>query len=289
MGRRLLLIDGANFFYRSFFAIRNLSTREGRPTNAVYGFVRACHQLSDGQAPTHMAVVWDAGVPQSRLALIPEYKAQRPPMPDALRGQYPLIEEFLQQAQIPLVRLQGEEADDVLASLACWAKADGAEVLVATNDKDMYQIVGEGVRIVPSGKDEPLVDGPGVFEKTGVLPEQIVDWLALTGDAVDNIAGVPGMGPKTAAKLLQQFGSVGQIWGRVDEVQSEKLRQSLLSHRELIDRNQKVVKLDSGLECSPGWPVMERRLEEAGRLRGFYERMEFHSLLKAMDQPSLLL
>jgi DNA polymerase-1 len=97
------------------------------------------------------------------------------------------------------------------------------------------------------------------------------------------------MGPKTAAKLLQQFGSVGQIWGRVDEVQSEKLRQSLLSHRELIDRNQKVVKLDSGLECWPGWPVMERRLEEAGRLRGFYERMEFHSLLKAMDQPSLLL
>lgn len=289
MGRRLLLIDGANFFYRSFFAIRNLATREGIPTNAVYGFVRACHQLFAGLAPTHMAVAWDAGVPQSRLALIPEYKAQRPPMPDALRRQYPLVEEFLAQAQIPLVRIQGEEADDVLASLACWAEAEGAEVLVATSDKDMYQIVGGGTRIVPAGKDAPPIDRQGVLEKTGVFPEQIVDWLGLTGDAVDNIAGVPGMGPKTAAKLLQQFGSVGQMWERVDEVQSEKLRQSLLSHRELIERNQKVVKLDRGLECSPGWSVLECRGEEAGRMRGFYERMEFHSLLKAMDQPSLLL
>lgn len=289
MERRLLLIDGANFFYRSFFAIRNLSTRNGVPTNAVYGFVRACHQLLEGLAPTHVAVAWDAGVPEARLTLIPEYKAQRPPMPDALRSQYPLVEEFLRQAEIPLVRLQGEEADDVLASLSRQAEGDGAEVLVATSDKDMYQIVRERTRIVPASREAPLVDSQGVFEKTGVYPWQIVDWLALTGDAVDNIAGVPGLGPKTAARLLQKYGSLTELWNSIDDVESVKLRENLLNHRERIERNRIVVKLNAGLDCSPGWQVMERRAEEAGRMRGFYERMEFHSLLKSMDQPSFLL
>jgi len=289
MGRRLLLVDGTGFFYRSFFAIKNLSTQDGRPTNAVFGFIRACHQLCDILSPTHVAVAWDAGVPEARLALIPDYKAQRPPMPDALRVQYPLIEEFLQRAQVPLVRLQGEEADDVLASLACWAEAEGAETLMATSDKDMYQIVRDGIRIVPALKDAPLIDQQGVFEKTGVYPVQIVDWLALTGDAVDNIAGVPGLGPKTAAKLLQKFGSVPELWSRINEVEAEKLRESLLNHRERIDRNRIVVKLNGGMECSPGWTAMERQAEVAERLRPFYEKMEFHSLLQAMDQPRLLL
>lgn len=289
MGKRLLLIDGTNFFYRSFFAIRNLSTRDGRPTNAVYGFVRACHQLFDLLSPTHVAVAWDAGVPQARLDLIPDYKANRPPMPDALRSQYPHIEEFLVQSRIPLVRLQGEEADDVLASLTCWAERDGADVLVATSDKDMYQLVGDHVRVVPAAKEAPLIDGKGVLEKTGVHPRQIVDWLALTGDTVDNIAGVPGMGPKTAAKLLQTFDSLSELWSRIESVDSVKWKESLLTHRDLIERNRVVVRLNGGLECSPGWPAMERKVEEAGRMRAFYESMEFHSLLKALDQPSLLL
>jgi len=289
MGQRLLLIDGTNFFYRSFYAIKNLSTRGGCPTNAVFGFIRACHQLFDMLAPTHVAVAWDAGVTQARLSLIPDYKAHRPPMPEALRSQYPHIEEFLLQARIPLVRLQGEEADDVLASLACWAEADGAEILVATSDKDMYQLVRDSTRIVPAAKDVPLIDSRGVLGKTGVHPRQIVDWLALTGDTVDNIAGVPGLGPKTAARLLQKFESLTELWNRIDEVESVKLKESLLSHRDLIERNRIVVRLNGGLVCSPGWLAMERRVEEDGRLRSFYERMEFHSLLKALDQPSLLL
>lgn len=288
MGHRLLLIDGNGFFYRSFFAIRNLSTRDGRPTNALFGFIRACHQLLETLAPTHVVVAWDGGVPHARLSLVPEYKAQRPPMPDALRAQYPDIVDYLDRARIPMVRMEGEEADDVLASLSDWAVREGSEVLMATSDKDMYQMVGDRTRIVPAAKDAALIDSDGVLEKTGVYPHQIVDWLALTGDTVDNIAGVPGMGPKTAARLLGRFESIDGLWRRMEEVEPVKLRQSLEEHREVVERNRKVVRLDRGLPCSPGWTVMERRMEEAERMRPFYEKMEFHSLLKGLDQPMLL-
>lgn len=288
MTHRLLLIDGNGVFYRSFFAIRNLSARDGHPTNAVFGFIRACHQWVDMLSPTHVAVAWDGGIPQGRLNLIPEYKAQRPPMPDDLRAQLPDISEFLDRAGIPMIRLQGEEADDVLASLAEWAVGQGAEVLMATSDKDMFQVVGDRMRIVPSAKDAPLIDSAAVLEKTGVHPGQIVDWLALTGDAVDNIAGVPGLGPKTAAKLLGLYRNLDDLWLRLAEVEPVRLRESLAKHRAVVDRNREVVRLDRGLECSPGWMAMERKKEESARMKSFYERMEFHSLMKGMEQPMLL-
>lgn len=288
MDRRLLLIDGTGLFYRSFFAIKNLSTRAGSPTNAIFGFIRACHQLKESLRPSHLAVAWDGGAPQTRLSLVPEYKAQRPGMPDALRAQYEGIVDYLEQAQIPLIRMEGQEADDVLASVAEQGVRDGADVLVATSDKDMYQIVGNRTRIVPAAKDAPLVDPAGVVEKTGVHPWQIVDWLALTGDTVDNVPGVPGLGPKTAARLLQAYESVDELWRRIREVESEKLRENLLRHREVVERNRKVMRLDAGLPCSPGWNAMVNRAEEPERMRPFYERMEFHSFLKAVDQPLLL-
>jgi DNA polymerase-1 len=209
-------------------------------------------------------------------------------MPDALRCQYPLIEEFLALARISLVRLPGEEADDVLASMARLAEVEGVETLIATSDKDIYQLVSERTQVVPAAKDSPLVDIKGVVEKTGVFPCQIVDWLALTGDAVDNIGGVPGMGPKTAAKLLQKFESLKGVWDRIDEVESVKMREILLSNRELIERNRSVVKLNDELHCSPVLNSMERQAEDPKRLRSFYERLEFHSLLKVMEQPMLL-
>lgn len=288
MTHRLLLIDGNGVFYRSFFAIRNLSARDGHPTNAVFGFIRACHQWIDMLSPTHVAVAWDGGVPRERLNLIPEYKAQRPPMPDALRAQLPDISEFLDRAMIPMIRLEEQEADDVLASLAEWAVGQGAEVLMATSDKDMFQVVGDRMRIVPAAKDAPLIDSAAVLEKTGVHPAQIVDWLALTGDTVDNIPGVPGLGPKTAARLLGLFQDLDALWLRLAEVESARLRDSLVQNRAIVERNRQVVRLNRGLECSPGWTAMERKAEESARMRSFYERMEFHSLMKGMEQPTLL-
>lgn len=283
----LLLVDGTGLFYRSFFAIKGLSVHGGQPTNAVFGFVRALHQMAETWKPTHLAVAWDGGSPADRLALLPDYKAQRPPMPDALRVQYEPIKEFLGCAGIPLIRLDQQEADDVLATLAHWAERDGSDVLVASSDKDLYQLVTDRVGIITTGKDDPRIDAAGVLHKTGVQPSQIVEWLALTGDQVDNIPGVGGLGPKTAARLLAQFGSLEAMWARLGEVESLPLREKLMAARSLVEKNLKLVSLRDDLDCVPGWPGLEFRTETPERMRPFYERMEFHSLVRTLDQPEL--
>lgn len=282
---RLLLVDGTGLFYRSFYGIKGLCTRDGQPSNAVYGFVRAVHQILQQWRPSHAAVVWDAGVPAARRALLPEYKAQRPPMPDGLKVQYPLVAEFLERARIPLLRVEGEEADDVLAS-AVHRAADVPEVLIVSADKDLFQLVNERVFIVSAAKDEHRMDAAAVVEKTGVRPGQIVDWLALTGDSADNIPGVEGLGPKTAARLLAQFGALEALWTRLDEVEPVRVRVRLAASRDLVGRNLKLVALRRDLDCLPDWDAMAVRPEDPDRLRAFYERMEFHSLVKSLAEGS---
>jgi DNA polymerase-1 len=285
--RRLLLVDGTQLFYRSFFGIKELTTRDGTPSNAVYGFVRGVHQLIDVRSPSHLIVVWDGGIPATRRNLLPEYKAQRPPMPDALRAQYPAIVEFLECAGIPLIRRDQEEADDILASLARWAEPEADEVIVATCDKDLYQMVSGKTVMVGWGKEDKPAGRTEVFEKTGVYPEQIVDWLALTGDTVDNISGVDGVGPKTAAKLLASFGTVASIFQNIDAVKPDRIRERLLAGRETVERNLALVRLNAVMDCSPGWDGLMVRSENPDKMRPFYSRMEFHSLIKGCDQGEL--
>jgi len=287
INRRLLLVDGTQLFYRSFFGIKDLTTREGIPSNAVFGFVRGIHQLVEMRVPTHLAVVWDGGIPAARRNLLPEYKAQRPPMPDALRAQYPFIVEFLESAGIALIRIEQEEADDILASLARWAEPEADQVIVATCDKDLYQMVSEKTVLIGWGKEDKPSGRHEVFEKTGVSPEQIVDWLALTGDTVDNIGGVEGVGPKTAAKLLAQFGTVSGIFNAISSVKPDRIREHLLAGQQKVERNLALVKLDCTMPCSPGWDHLMTRPENPARMRPFYARMEFHSLLKGCDQGEL--
>ena len=241
----------------------------------------------EGWKPSHLAVAWDGGVPAARLALLPEYKAQRPPMPDALRQQYEPVSEFLGLSGISLIRLDHEEADDVLASLARWGESDADEVLIATSDKDFYQLVSSKTAMVSWGKDDRRVGRAEVFEKTGVYPEQIVEWLALTGDTVDNIPGVEGMGPKTAAKLLEQFGSLAAMWPRIEEVKSLRIREALLANRDRVERNLALVKLLDNLKCLPDWAALAVKPENPGIMRPFYTRMDFHSLIKGCDQGEL--
>lgn len=287
--RRLLIIDGTGYLYRSYFAIKVLSARDGTPTNAVFGFIRAVHQFIQVWRPTHLVVAWDGGTPQARLDLLSTYKAQRPPMPDPLRIQIAPILEYLERAVIPVVRLERQEADDIIASLAAWARREGAdEVLIASSDKDLFQVVDDRVWIVGTAKDEPRMGSDAIREKTGVSPSQIVEWLALTGDTVDNIPGVEGIGPKTAAKLLQQFGSLAALWPRLSEVESERIRTRLAEARARVETNVRLVRLLSDLGGLPSWEAMAVTSEAPGRLRPFYDRMEFHSFLKSMEQPDLL-
>jgi len=284
--RKLLLVDGMAVLYRGFFAIRNLSTSEGIPTNGLFGFVRMLDQLASVCNPSHWLVVFDGGLPAERLALLPDYKAQRSPMPDDMRRQLPLLNEYLELASVPSVRLDGFEADDVIATIASSSSAPGAEVVIATSDKDLFQLVDERVSLVsPSGKNE-LMGRSEVHEKTGVWPEQIVHWLALAGDSSDNIPGIRGIGPKTAAKLLNEFKSIEGIWLHVDDIENERLRGLLRDGRETVERNMRIVRLRRDIEDVPSWEDLHVRKPQT-ELLPFLERVEFHEMARKFREPEL--
>jgi DNA polymerase-1 len=222
------------------------------------------------------------------LAVLPTYKAQRPPMPSDLRKQMPLVEEYLERARIPALRLEGEEADDLLATLARKAAGEGADVTIVTSDKDLLQIAGGTVWIVAPSKTATRVGREDVMAKLGVYPEQVVDWLALTGDSTDNVPGVPGVGPRTAARLLQDFGSLAEVWPRLDEVQPEKLRLALRQHRQRVEANQALLSLRHDLPCELDWAAMALAPEDAERVLPFYERLELRSLADEAREGRLL-
>lgn len=284
--RRLVLVDGHAVMYRSFYAIPELSTAAGVPTNAVYGFIRVIRLLRQKLAPTHMISVFDGGTPPRRLALLDSYKAQRPAMPEALRGQFALAEEYLRRAGIPCLRLPLEEADDVIATLAHRAGTDGSDVLVVTGDKDMYQLVNERIRMVPPSDTDRIMTSDDVMTKTGVGPDKIVEWLALIGDTSDNINGVPGVGPKTAAKLLAQYGSVDGVFEGLAGVKSHGVRQALEQSREIVYRNLQLVRLSRDLDCPLDWPAAAIRPEDPGQLLPFFRELELGSLVKEFEKIS---
>ena len=285
--RKLLLVDGINVLYRAYFAIQGLSTRSGRPTNAVFGFIRMLRQMDRLWQPTHWAVVLDGGVPAERLARLPEYKANRPPMPDALREQIPPMQLYLDASRIPALCLEGLEADDVLASLAVQRKSEFAEVLVATSDKDLFQVVDESIHVIPVTKADRRMGPEAVLEKTGVRPERIAEWLALTGDTVDNIPGVPGFGPKTAAELLATEESLAGVLEAPDRVKSDRLRGRLVEHRDQIARNLDVTRLRLDVPGLPTSEELERRPGDEARLLQFFREMEFHSMADELQTASL--
>ena len=201
-------------------------------------------------------------------------------MPDELREQFPLIEEYLECSRIPAIRMDKQEADDVMATLA--EKSRPRRVIMATSDKDMFQMVDERVVIVPPSKAVTQMGPAEVQEKTGVPPSLIVDWLSLTGDAVDNIPGVPGVGPKTASKLLLEFGSLSGLWGGLDRVASERIRALLEAHRADVERNVALITLQRNLPLDPDWGAMKIRLPDPSKLVPFYERMEFETLARPL-------
>ncbi|MDI6773788.1 MAG: 5'-3' exonuclease H3TH domain-containing protein [Verrucomicrobiota bacterium] len=286
---RLILVDGAAVLYRSFYAIKGLSTRAGRPTNAVFGFIKKLRRIEEILNPTHWAVAFDAGIPIERTELLPEYKAQRPPMPDDLRGQVGLAMEYLDRADIPMLRQEGQEADDLIASVVAWAEPATEEVLIATSDKDLYQLVTDRVRILPlAGEERPM--GPReVAEKTGVMPAQIPDWLALTGDSSDNIPGVPGVGPKTAAGLLARFGTTAGLLDRLEQIDKDRLRRSLQEHRDGVLRNLRLVALRRDAVTGMEWPRFQRVLAAPEKVAPFLRELEFESLARMPSQQELRL
>ncbi|MCD6060106.1 MAG: polymerase [Moraxellaceae bacterium] len=229
MSAPLILVDGSSYLYRAFHAMPPFTTRDGRPTGAIKGVVNMLQKLIKTYGPTHIAVVFDASGPTFRDDIYPEYKAHRPPMPDDLRSQVEPLHQLIRAMGLPMLCEPGVEADDVIGTLARQASRAGVPVLISTGDKDIAQLVDANVTLINTMTDTVL-DREGVIAKFGVPPECIIDYLALVGDSVDNIPGVPGVGPKTAAKWLQEFGSLDALLGRADSVKGkagENLRASL--------------------------------------------------------------
>jgi DNA polymerase-1 len=284
---RLLIVDGHAYAYRAFFAIRELRSPAGQPTNAIYGFVKMLAKMRESVQPTHLMVVWDGGLSATRVADLPEYKAQRPEMPDDLRPQFDGIVDYLQAAGVASFRRNGVEADDYIACLARHAAAAGMTVVIASADKDFMQLVSPGVGLLnPNDKSETVWTQEQVRAKTGVAPTQIVDWLGLMGDSVDNIPGVPGVGPKTAADLLNRFGSVAGIYARLAEVKSEKLREALRVSAAAVQRNLKLVRLQDDLTCDFSPAELTGKPADAGRLAELFRQWGFNGMLKALEVPA---
>ena len=284
MEESILIVDGTAVAYRAFFALRDMSTRAGKPTNAIFGFVRMLKQLESQWKPDRTVVAFDGGSPAHRLEKCPEYKAQRSPMPDELRGQLGAIDEYLDAAGIPWVLLKGQEADDVMATLAERGAAEGATVRLATSDKDLMQLVGERVTIVPPTLAKEELDAAGVEAKTGVKPGQIVDWLALIGDSADNIPGVGGIGPKTATKLLARFGTLGECLARAGEIESASVREKLLAGRATAELNVELMTLDRDVPGVPGWGEIPAPRPDGARLKAFFEKYELHRFLAEAER-----
>lgn len=273
-----LIVDFLNVAYRSFFAIRELSNSKGVPTNAVYGFLQSVRRWREELSPTHLVIALDAETPKRRLDLLPEYKANRPPTPEKLPPQLSRLTELFPLLGWPTAYDSVEEADDLGAAIAIEAARAGHDVRIASNDKDFLQIVGPKIKVLRSTpKETALADESWVRERWGIEPSQVADFLALQGDAVDNIPGAPGVGEKTAADLIKRFGSVEKILAAVDTITKPKLQASLRDHAADLRRNLKLIRLD----CHAKLPPLEDFRLQAPRYAPLLQELselEFKSL-----------
>jgi DNA polymerase-1 len=292
---KLLLVDGHYYVYRSFFAIPNLSNSKGEPTNAIFGFTKTLRLMLKHLQPELGAVFWDEGMPERRVKLQPAYKETRKEMPLPMVPQLEFIQETLSELiGFKNISLPNTEADDLMGCYAMAAcKRKGIEVVLATNDKDLYQLIGPCVKVYTTAKADlaspkdafALLGETEATAKWGVPPKMIGDILALTGDSVDNIPGVSGLGRKTASALINEFGGLDNLLAKIDKVKSDKMRVKLIAAREQIEQNRQMVELDCHMELplpiddlkiTPDYPALIKELEKC----------EFKSLMQEVKDEA---
>ncbi|MBK0325807.1 DNA polymerase I [Rhodobacteraceae bacterium F11138] len=281
-GCHLHLIDGSAFIFRAYHALPPLTRKsDGMPIGAVAGFCNMLHRYVEGNtgpdAPTHVAVIFDKGSHTFRNDLYDLYKANREAMPEDLRPQIPLTRIATEAFNIACKELEGYEADDIIATLTCQARDAGGRVTIISSDKDLMQLVGGGVEMLDAMKNR-RIDRDGVIEKFGVGPERVVDVQALAGDSVDNVPGAPGIGIKTAALLINEYGDLESLLDRAEEIKQPKRRQTLIEKREQIELSKKLVQLDCDTPLDFGLDDLEVRDADPEKLMPFLAEMEFRTL-----------
>jgi len=297
LGKRLLLIDGSALVYRCFYAfIRNpLRNARGELTSISYGIVQTLMPLLAARRPDKVAIVFDTAAPTFRHKVYAEYKAHRPPVPADLSSQLPRVREVLDLLGIPIVEQAGVEADDLIGSLAREAERDGAEVLILTGDKDFFQLVSERVTVLaPQGcsSDLVLMDAAAVRERYGVEPGQMIDLLALMGDASDNVPGVPGIGEKTASQLIQRFHSIDALYESIDRIERASLREKIRGNEASARLSRTLVTIRADLPLDRHWWELTRRAVDRRGLSTLLDDLEFHTLKRrfaselAEDEPA---
>jgi DNA polymerase-1 len=262
---RLLIVDGHYYAYRSYFAIQGLKNSARKATNAIFGFAKAIQRMIDELKPDYRIVIWDGGLAAERVALLAQYKSQRPEMPDSLREQMDDLAELSKALGFACVCMEGVEADDLIASYATAASQLKIETIIATSDKDLFQLVSDDIKIYTPKKEGYVLQGrEDVIEKWGVPPESLGLVLALMGDASDNIPGVPGVGPKTAAAWVREYQTLENIDRHLMEIGTEAQRSALAASWEQVKKNYLMVKLHSNIP-------LPLKLDEL-QLRANYER-----------------
>jgi DNA polymerase-1 len=277
----LVLVDGSSYVYRAFHALPPLSNSRGEPTGAVLGVLNMLLKFMKDYQPRRIAVVFDAPGRTFRDDLFAEYKAHRPAMPDDLRAQIAPLLEIVAAQGLPLLRIAGVEADDVIGTLACRAARAGQTVLISTGDKDMAQLVNGSITLINT-MNNSLLDREGVKAKFDVFPEQIIDYLALIGDSSDNIPGIDKVGPKTGAKLLQQFGGLDELIGRVAEVPG-KVGENLRAGLDTLELSRRLATIKTDLELPLSLEELEPRAPDVMKLRELYTRYELRGLLRQLE------
>ena len=279
--REVYLIDGSSYIYRAFYAMRDMSTSQGMPTNAVFICSRMLINLLKEKRPGHICFVLDSRGPTFRHELYQDYKATRQKMPEGLGVQIPYIIQIVEALGIPIVQKQGFEADDIIATLARRC-GQGCTVYIVSGDKDLMQLVNDTILVWDTLTDK-IYDREAVKEKFDVYPEYIPDLLAIMGDASDNIPGIPGIGAKGAAALIREMGHLEDILNNVDAVGSPKQKKALQEHAEKAREGFELVRLDREIELDFGVEDLKAGQPDTEHLRKIFTELEFKSLLKELN------
>ena len=285
--KRLFLLDGHSLAYRAFFALpASLATSTGQVTNAVYGFTSMLIKLLAEEKPDLIAVAFDKGAPTVRLEMFADYKAGRPETPSEFRPQLGLIEEVLQHLNIPVIHVEGHEADDAIGTLALRAAEEGIDVVIVTADRDFFQLVQPRITVMFNRKgisDIVRYDEAGIMERFGIPPEKYLEYVALKGDTSDNIPGVPGVGEKTATKLVQEYGSVEEILAHVDDLKG-KLRENIAAAADQLILNKDLARIVTDLELDVTPEDCEMGEWDMEAIRRLFASLEFRTLLDRLEE-----
>ena len=286
--RRLLLLDTYGLVYRAFFALPPLTTAGGVPINAAYGFTTTLVKILENEKPTHAIAAFDRGLPAHRMEMMPQYKAQREAMPDELRSQFALVRRVLDVFGIPIAELDGNEADDIIATLAAQAERAGARTLVVTGDNDLLQIVDDATMVLATRRsvtDLVRYDRAAVRERYGLSPEQLADYRGLKGDPSDNLPGIPGIGEKTAIALMQSAGTLDALLADPSLAGKPRWEALVREYGEQARLCRDVSRVDRNLPVTIDWDAARLRPPDAARRYALYRELEFRTLLRKLEPP----